>query len=57
MFLSAMHFIIKIYPNIQLHLGAQPQVLKDTYDPFFPSDTSVCVSVMELVRNNDSEPY
>jgi len=36
---------------------AQPQVLKETYDPFFPSDTSVYMSVMELARNNDSKTY
>ena len=62
-----MQFILKIYPNIQFHLGgivcaeigncttAQPQVLKETYDPFLISDTSVYMSVMELARNNHSK--
>lgn len=69
MFLPAMQFIVKIYPNIKFHIGAivcavigncttaQPQVLKETYDLFFPSDTSVYMSVMELARNKDSKTY
>lgn len=28
-----------------------------TYDTFFPTDTSVYMSVMELARNNDSKTY
>jgi len=69
MIVSSVQFIIKLHPTIQFQLAAivcaeigncttaQPQVLKERYDPFFPSETSVYKSVMELARNNDSKTY
>ena len=69
MFLSAVLFIIKIYPNVELHLGApecavtgnwttakQP-ALRGTLDTIIPSDLSLCMSMLELGRNTDSATY